>query len=181
MTSFVKGIASEAIIHTVPFGTGILGCGHQFPQMNLWANSKPSLSGREKHNNIKRSIAERWSDNSPYFQIWENEIPPQKNVFPKGKLKNGFRWSMCLLISKGLLHSPARRIVTIDILWRVRSLIRFCLLSCFVRSKGEAFPSRSFKLKKFNVVQPKHRLFLYLLGKCFAPTSVGRITRERSQ
>ena len=47
------------------------------------------------------------------------------------------------------------RCATIDMLWRVRPSIRFCLSSCDARSKGEAFPSRCCKLKRFNVVQPK--------------------------
>ncbi len=67
---------------------------------------------------------------------------------------------------------------TIDMLWRVRPSIRFCFLSCDVRSKGEAFPSKRFGLKKITLCNQKHRLFFYLLGKCFALTSVGRITRE---
>ena len=32
--------------------------------------------------------------------------------------------------------------------------------------------------KNLTLCNQKHRLFLYLLGKCFAPTGVGRITRE---
>ena len=32
--------------HPVPSGTGKFWCGYLFPQMNLWARSMPSLSGR---------------------------------------------------------------------------------------------------------------------------------------
>ena len=67
--------------------------------------------------------------------------------------------------------SSARNETTIDMLWRVRPSIRFCLSSCVVRSKGEAFPSRHCKLKNLTLCNQKHRLLLYLLGKCFAPTN----------
>ena len=48
-----------------------------------------------------------------------------------------------------------RRFATIDMFLRVRPSIQFCLSSCDVRSKGEAFPSRCCKRKKFNVVKQK--------------------------
>ena len=60
----------------------------------------------------------------------------------------------------------------------VRPSIRFCLLSCDVRSKGEAFPSRRCKLKKFNIVQPKTSIILLFIREMLRPYKSGRITRE---
>ena len=64
--------------------------------------------------------------------------------------------------------------------WRFRPSIRFCLSSCDVRSKGEAFPSRRCKLKNLTLCNQKYRLFLYLLGKCFAPTSLAESLGNRT-
>ncbi len=61
------------------------------------------------------------------------------------------------------------RCATIDMLWRVRHSIRFCLSSCDVRSKGEAFPSGCCKLKKFNVVQPKVSIILLFIREMLRP------------
>ena len=58
---------------------------------------------------------------------------------------------------------------TIDILRRVRPSIRFCLLSRDVRSKGEAFPSKRFRLKKFNVVQPKTPIISLFVREMLRP------------
>ncbi len=66
----------------------------------------------------------------------------------------------------------------IDLLWRVRPSIRFCLSFCDVRSKGEAFSSRRCKLKKFNVVQPKTPIISLFVREMLRPYESSRITRE---
>ena len=68
-----------------------------------------------------------------------------------------------------LSRSQARGLVTIDMLWRVRPSIRLCLLSCDVRSKGEAFPSKRVRLKKFNVVQPKTPIISLFVREMLRP------------
>ena len=70
------------------------------------------------------------------------------------------------------------RCATIDILWCVRPSIRFCLSSCDVRSKGEAFPSKRFRLTKFNVVQPKTPIISFFVREMLRPYKSGRITLE---
>ena len=44
--------------------------------------------------------------------------------------------------------------------------------------RAKHFRQDAANLKNLSLCNQKHRLFLYLLGKCFAPTNVGRITRE---
>ena len=69
-------------------------------------------------------------------------------------------------------------LLSIDMSWRVRPSIRFCLSSCVVRSKGEAFPPRRCKLKKFNVVQPKASIILLFVREMLRTYNSGRTTRE---
>ena len=74
-----------------------------------------------------------------------------------------------------LLHS----FLLLTCSWRVHPSIRFCLSSCDVRSKGEAFPPRRCKLKKFNVVQTKTSIVsFYFIREMLRPYKSGRITRE---
>ena len=55
----------RAVVHTVPFGTGIFWCGYLFPQMNLWAISRPSL----------RDFDLCWEAHSfPQMNLWANGI-----------------------------------------------------------------------------------------------------------
>ncbi len=91
--------------------------------------------------------------NSPQIHLWE-QIPAPKYPRPE---------------REGLNNESSCR--SLQLVWRVRPSIRFCLSFCVVRSKGEAFPSRSCKIKNLTSCNQKHRSSLYLLGKCFAPIS----------
>ena len=44
--------------------------------------------------------------------------------------------------------------------------------------RAKHFRQKAANSKNLTLCNQKHRLFLCLLGKCFAPTSIGRITRE---
>ncbi len=59
-----------------------------------------------------------------------------------------------------------------------RTSIRFCRYLVMSEVRVKHFCQDAANLKNLTLCNQKHRLFLYLLGKCFAPTSVGRITRE---
>ncbi len=81
----------------------------------------------------------------------------------------------------GLLHSPARRLAgSLLLTYYGASVPRydsaFHLAMSEVRAKH--FRQDAANAKNLTLCNQKYRLFFYLLGKCFAPTSVGRITRE---
>ena len=63
---------------------------HSFPQINLWANGIPSLTGRILIPFVFKTIAKRWNAHSPYFQIWVNGISPHKKCCPAGTIENEF-------------------------------------------------------------------------------------------